>query len=323
MRRILITGGAGYVGAVLVPELLEDYEVVVYDLFLYGHVFDAHPNLTQYWGDIRDSDALVEQSRGCDVLMHLASTGAPGKIDPDLVESIDYQATHNIIRACQENDIERLIVASSTSTYGVKPLDVSVTEDASPDPVDDYGSCKMRSEVLICNSDLTSEVVYVRPSTLCGYSPRMRLDLAVNALTISALHSKHIQVFGGTQMRPTLNVHDMVRFYQLLLTAPCDKVDGQAFNVLYQNKTITDLAYLVRSVVGDGTEIEFLASDDDKRSYHVNADKMKDVLGFECEYTLEDGIRSVVDAYNRNLIPEALIRTVYHNYKRIAELGLK
>ena len=233
---------------------------------------------------------------------------------------INHKAAKNIIDACRIHKMKRLIVAGSTSQYGIKPLTVSVTEDEPFEPVDSYSKSKVDAEALFRNSDIGgADLVFVRPSTLCGYSPRLRLDLAVNALTINALVNKNIFVFGGEQMRPTLNVNDMVRFYKLVLTAPTEAIDRKAFNVLYQNKTILELAEIVQSVVGGKLTI---LPNDDKRSYHVNADKMKKDLGFECKYTLEDGVNSIVKAYNKGLIPDALEDTRYYNGKRINELDL-
>lgn len=314
--KIFITGGAGYVGSSLVPELLKDYEVVVYDLFLYKYFFPPHINLTSIHGDIRDCDNLIESSKNCDVMIHLASTGAPGKIDTSVAESIDYYATNNIIKACNVNKIDRLVMASSTSQYGIKSLDINVTEDEPAEPIDIYGECKIRSEKLILESDLTSDVVFVRPSTLCGYSNRLRLDIVINALTISALSTGIIKVHGGNQMRPMLNLLDMVRFYQMIITAPSDLINRQAFNVLYKNKTVLELAEMVKGIVGG--EIVMLPRDDN-RSYHVNANKMREVLGFECKYTIEDSIYSLVEAYNNGLIPNPE-SSIYRNADRFGEL---
>ncbi len=320
--KVFVSGSEGYVGNLLVPELLKEHKVVSYDLCIYGIHLKPHSNLLQIVGDIRDSDLLINCSSDCDIMIHLASTGAPSDdISEDLTKSINYLATANIVSACRINNIKRLIVAGSTSQYGVKPLSMSVNEDVLKEPVDTYGVYKEKSEKFILNSDLgDTEVVFVRPSTLCGYSPRLRLDLAINILTISALVNGVIKVFGGEQMRPTLNINDMVRFYKLMLIAPKGKINRKAFNVMYQNKTIMELAELVKSIVGGKIEV---FPNNDRRSYHVDATRMKTELGFECKYTLEDGIRSIIAAYNNKMIPNALTDSIYYNDKRINEIGLK
>jgi nucleoside-diphosphate-sugar epimerase len=322
---ILITGGAGYVGSLLTPALLDKgHRVTLYDLYIYKFQFGWHDNLYQMYGDIRDKHKLIDCTRDTDVLIHLASTGCPNKeIGYELSKSINYDAMNNIIDVCRINNIKRLIVASSTSQYGIKPLDINVTEDVNAEPVDYYGEFKIKSEELVRESDLgNTEYVFVRPSTLCGYAPRLRLDLAVNTLTINALVNRRIKIFGGEQMRPTLNIKDMIRFYELMIEAPSEKIHSQAFNVLYENKTINELAELVKHVVGEDVEFDYYPSDD-KRSYHVNADKMKNILGFECEYDLLDGIATIANAYENGLIDNGLNNTVYYNHEQINSVGLK
>ena len=167
-----------------------------------------------------------------------------------------------------------------------------------------------------------TEYVFVRPATICGYAPRLRLDLSVNILTINALINNKIKIFGGDQMRPALNIKDMVRFYELMLAAPGKKIHQQAFNVSYQNMTIRQIAELVKEVIGK-SDIDFeVLPTDDKRSYHVNTDKMKKVLGFECKHDFADAIKSLISAYNKGLIIDGLNNPLYHNIKRMKEMNL-
>jgi nucleoside-diphosphate-sugar epimerase len=326
-KKIFVTGGAGYVGSALVPALLEKgYEVVSYDLYIYGNVLKEHPNLTEVKGDIRDKDKIIETSKDCDAFIHLAciSNDPSFELNPELGKSINFDAFENIIEAAKANGIKRLIVASSTSQYGIKPADIDVTEETEAEPITDYAKFKIECEKLLRNTDMgNTEYVFVRPATLCGYALRLRLDLSVNILTINALINKKIKIFGGSQMRPALNMKDMVRFYVLLLEASGEKVNKQAFNISYQNITIMDLAKMIKEVIGDES-IEFeVTPTDDKRSYHINSDKMKRVLGFECKFDLREAIRSIIDAYNNRVIKDGLSNPMYHNIERMKEIDLK
>ncbi len=325
-KNIFITGGGGYVGSALVPKLLENgYKVTVYDLGIYGDTLDSHPNLTIIQGDIRDTEKLFRAAEKHDAFIHLACISNDPSFDlaPDLGKSINFDAFKNIIEACQRNKIKRLIVASSTSQYGIKPLDMEVTEETEAEPLTDYAKYKIQCENLLQNTPVDFEYVFVRPATLCGYAKRLRLDLSVNILTINALIRKKITLFGGSQMRPALNLKDMVRFYELLLEVEGSLIHKQAFNIATANISIKDIAIMVKEVIGDPA-IEFeVTPSNDLRSYHVNCDKMKRVLGFECKYDLQEAIQSLIEAYNKRLIHDGLNNSYYHNVKRMKEIGLK
>lgn len=327
MKKVFITGGAGYVGSALVPELLKKgYDVVIYDLYIYGNVLKPHPNLKEVKGDIRDKKKLIESAKGADAVIHLAciSNDPSFDLDPGLGKSINYEAFKNVIDAVEQSGAKRFIVASSTSQYGIKPANVDVTEDIEAEPITDYAKYKIACEKLLQNTDMGDiEYVFARPATICGYTPRLRLDLSVNILTINALVNNRIKIFGGSQMRPTLNIKDMIRFYELLLNAPGKKINKQAFNVAYKNITIKKLAGMVKRVIGnDSIEFETFPTND-TRSYHVNTDKMKKVLGFECKYDIEDAIKSLIEAYNKGLIVDGINNPLYYNVKRMKEINLK
>ncbi|MEK6984293.1 MAG: NAD(P)-dependent oxidoreductase [Nanoarchaeota archaeon] len=326
-KRIFITGGAGYVGSALAPSLLENgYEVVVYDLYIYGDVLKKHPCLIEIKGDIRDRKKLVESTKGCDAVIHLAciSNDPSFDLNPELSKSINFHAFQNVVDAVRLNKVDRFIVASSTSQYGVKPLDIEVTEDVEAEPITDYARHKIECEKLLLETNAgDADYVFVRPATLAGYAPRLRLDLSVNLLTIQALATKKIKIFGGNQMRPTLNIKDMVRLYEFLLEAPDGKISKQAFNAAYANYTIKQLAEMVKKVIGDDSiEFEFTASND-QRSYHVSSKKIRNFLGFECIYAIDEAIQTLVDAYNKGLIVDGLNNPLYYNIKRMKEIRLK
>ncbi len=325
-KNIFITGGAGYVGSALVPKLLEKgHKITVYDLCFYGNTLDLHPNLAIIKGDIRDKEKLIKAAENHDVFIHLACISNDPSFDlaPDLGKSINFDAFRNIIEACQKNNAQRLIVASSSSQYGIKPLNMKVTEETEAEPITDYAKYKIQCEILLQNTPVNFEYVFVRPATLCGYSRRLRLDLSVNLLTINALIRKKITVFGGLQMRPALNLKDMVRFYELMLEVPGSLINRQAFNIAARNITIKDIAIMVKEVIGDPT-IEFqVTPSDDQRSYHINCDKAKRVLGFECKYDIPEAIKTLIEAYNKGLIHDGLNNSYYHNVKRMKEMGLQ
>ena len=326
-KKIFITGGAGYVGSLLIPSLLEKgYYVTCYDLYLYGDVLKEHPRLTQIKGDIRNKDKLMWASAGSDAFIHLAciSNDPSFDLDPSLGKSINFDAFKNVIDSCKEGNIKRLIVASSTSQYGIKPLSMEVTEDAEADPITDYAKYKIECERLLQNTETGNlEYVFVRPATLCGYAPRLRLDLSVNILTINALINKKITIFGGDQMRPALNIKDMVRFYELMLTAPKEKIHNQAFNIAYQNLTIRQIAEMVKNTIRNQEIVFEVTPTEDIRSYHINCDKIKNTLGFECKYSLSEATTSLMEAFEKGLIKDGLNNPFYYNIKRMKEVQLK
>jgi nucleoside-diphosphate-sugar epimerase len=330
-RTILVTGGAGYVGSALVPELLKQgYEVKVVDLFWYGRdVFgeaNQQSNLQLVELDIRDGARLKQELKGIDVVIHLAciSNDPSFELDPSLGKSINYDAFTGLLQGAIDQGVRRFIYASSSSIYGVKE-EPDVREDAEPKPLTDYSRFKLDCELdlLAHANEKGMERVIVRPSTVCGYAPRLRLDLTVNILTIHALVNRKIRIFGGKQLRPNLHVKDMVRAYLTFLDAPGPTVDREAFNVGYQNRSVEDIARMVRETLDDPSiELEHVPSDD-LRSYHVNSDKVKRVLGFQTRHTIEDAIRDIADAYRRGLIHDPLKNPLYSNIKRMQQLAAR
>jgi nucleoside-diphosphate-sugar epimerase len=329
LKRVLVTGGAGYVGAVLVPCLLEKgYRVKVLDLFIYGdHVLDtvaANPALELIKGDIRDRPLLERTMTGCDAVIHLAciSNDPSFELDPGLGKAINYDAFLDLVTVAKDSGVRRFIYASSSSVYGVKSDD-NVTEELALEPLTDYSRFKaMCEDVLLAAQAPGFVVVVVRPATVCGYSPRLRLDLTVNILTNLAVNSGRITVFGGEQKRPNLHIDDMADVYLRLLEAPDARVSGKVFNAGYENHTVLEIAEMVRNVVGASTDIVTTPSDD-HRSYHISSEKIRRELGFVPQRSIEDAARDLVDAFRAGRIPDSMTDRRYYNIKTMQHLGLR
>jgi len=329
MQTILVTGGAGYVGSALVPHLLRDgHRVKVVDLFWFGRdvfgEYNDEPRLERHAIDIRDAAALRPAMAGTDAVIHLAciSNDPSYELDPDLSKTINYDAFRGIVCTAADAGVRRFVYASSSSVYGVK--DVSdVREDTEPAPLTDYSKFK-----LACERDLWSTAcgdmqrVVVRPATVCGYAERLRLDLTVNILTMHALVNRKIRVFGGSQLRPNIHIQDMVRAYRALLDAPAARIDGQTFNVGFENRTVADIADLVRSTLDDPAIVINREPTDDLRSYHVNSDKIADVLDFRPIHTIEDAVTDLAREYAAGRMREPLTNPAYYNIKTMQQMKL-
>jgi nucleoside-diphosphate-sugar epimerase len=329
--KVFVPGGAGYVGAVLVPALLEaGYRVSVLDLYLYGReplaAVRGNPNLEEVVGDVRDPVAVRNAVRGCDAVVHLAciSNDPSVELDPTLSQSVNYDSFGPLVRACKQAGVRRFVFASSGSVYGVSDSP-NVTEEHPLVPVSLYNKFKAMCEpVLLAEATADFVPVVVRPATICGHSPRQRLDLTVNILTNHAVNAGKITVFGGAQMRPNLHIRDMVDLYQLLLTAPEEKVAGEIFNAGYQNYTVAQTAEIVRGVVRrempERGDIEIVTTpSDDIRSYRVNADKIRRVLGFVPKYTIEDAAADLIRAFRAGRLPNSMTDPRYFNIRLMKE----
>jgi nucleoside-diphosphate-sugar epimerase len=329
LQKVLVTGGAGYVGAVLVPALLErGFGVKVLDLYLYGdHVLDrvaGHPNLEQIKGDIRDRALLERVMPGCDAVIHLAciSNDPSFELDAELGKSINYDAFFGLVAVAKDSGVRRFIYASSSSVYGVKPNE-NVTEELALEPLTDYSKYKALCEEVLLKAQAPGfTTVVLRPATVCGYSPRLRLDLTVNILTNYAVNSGRITVFGGAQKRPNIHIDDMAAVYLRLLEAPDAQIAGRIFNAGYQNHTVMELAEMIRSVVGRSTEIVTTPSDDN-RSYHISSEKIRRELGFVPTHTIEDAARGLVEGFRAGQIPDPMTDIRYYNIKTMQSIHLK
>lgn len=334
-RRILVTGGAGYVGAVLVPKLLErGHRVQVLDLYTYGNevfgLYRGHPALDEVKGDIRDVDLARASLRDCETVIHLAciSNDPSCDLDPQLSRSINYDAFIPLVQLCKSHGVERFVFASSSSVYGISDAP-NVTEDHPRIPVTDYNRYKaMCEDVLEKEQAPGFATVIIRPATVCGYSPRLRLDLSVNILTNHAFNKGMITVFGGDQYRPNLHIQDMTDLYVQLVEEPTERIAGKVFNVGYQNLTIGEIARTVKDTV-EGAYPERgpipveTTQTDDVRSYRISCDRITRELGFRPRQTIEDAVLELCRAFAAGRVPDALTNNRYYNVNRMKEVGLK
>ena len=329
IKQVLGTGGAGYVGSVLVPKLLAaGYQVKVLDLYIYGpQALDAvkdHPNLTQIAGDIRDRNILEQTVLGCDAVIHLAciSNDPSFELDPLLGKSINYDAFFNLVDVSKEKGVRRFIFASSSSVYGVKS-ETDVTENMALEPLTDYSKYKALCEEVLLRKRAPGFVpVIIRPATVCGYSPRLRLDLVVNILTNHAVNNRKIGVFGGEQLRPNIHIQDVTDIYVKSLDWPDELIDGKIFNAGYENHKVSELAQITRLVVGPDVEVVTTPSDDN-RSYHISSEKIRRELGFEPLYTIQDAVQGLVSAFTQGKIPDPLSGIHYYNIRQMQNINLK
>jgi len=324
-RKILITGGAGYVGAVLVPRLLaDDYCVTVYDLMIYGeNALPKHPNLTVVKGDIRDQKLLTKAMLSQDAVIHLAciSNDPSFELNPALGRSINLDAFQPLVEISREQGVKRFIYASSSSVYGIKK-EMDVNEAMTLEPLTDYSRFKAECEkILLDYQSPNFSVVIVRPATVCGYSPRQRLDVIVNILTNLAYNKREISIFGGEQLRPNIHIADMVDSYILLLQSDDLEVAGQIFNAGFENQKVKDLAEIVKEVIGQDVRMVTLPTEDN-RSYHISSKKIYDELGFKATRTIRDAVIDIKNAFDQGKLPNSLNDERYFNIKRMQSFNL-
>lgn len=329
--RVLLTGGAGYVGHVLTPQLVaKGYHVTVFDRLWYGCRLPNDPQLRVIQGDIRDEARLAEALQGQDAVLHLAciSNDASYELNEDLSKTVNYDCFEPLVVAAKAAGVRRFVYCSSSSVYGVSDSP-DVTEDHPLVPLTLYNKFKGLCEPLLwkhMSDDFTC--VTIRPATICGYSPRTRLDLSVNILTNHAVNKGVITVFGGRQMRPNLHINDMADAYELMLEAPHERIHGEVFNIGFQNHSIADIAGIVKHVVEeempDTRPIEIVTTpSDDNRSYHVNSDKVTRVLGFRPKRTIEDAVRDLTRGFRNHLLPNSFDDDWYYNVRTMKRIGAR
>lgn len=328
-HRVAVIGGAGYVGAVLVPKLLEKgYAVSVLDLFIYGDdVLKSvanNPNLIQIKGDMRDVTQVEKALTGCDAVIHPAciSNDPSFELNPELGKSINFDSFLPTVQLAKKAGVKRFVYASTSSVYGIKESQ-NVTEDLPLEPLTDYSKYKaMCEKVLLEHKSKGFVPLILRPATVCGFSPRLRLDLTVNILTNHAVNTGKITVFGGGQMRPNIHIDDVCDLYIQSLEWPDEKIDGKIFNAGYQNHTVMEIAEMVKKEVGSHVQVEVKPTNDN-RSYHISSEKIKRELGFAPKKTIQDAIHDLVVAFKKGQIPDSMTASRYFNIKRMTELKMK
>ncbi len=334
LAHVAVPGGAGYVGSVLVPRLLaRGHRVTVLDRYVFGTESLAavrdNPRLTEIEGDVRDPDAVRRCVSGADAVIHLAcvSNDPSCDLDPELSRTINLESFEPFVEASVGAGVRRFIFASSSSVYGVSDAE-RVTEDHPRHPITHYNRFKgLCEDVLFRYTSPAFTTVAVRPATVCGPSPRQRLDLTVNILTTHAVCRGLITVFGGEQKRPNIHIGDMVDLYELLLDARSDSINGETFNAGYQNHRVAELAEIVKRVVEREmperapVSIETTASDD-PRSYHICCDKLESRLGFRPRRTIEDAVGELLVRFRAGELPDALEDDSYYNVRVVRAKGL-
>lgn len=319
-KKVLVIGGGGYVGSILCPALVaHGYAVTAYDTFWYGEDKLSH-SVKKVTGDMRDLQRLKTALQGQKAVIHLAciSNDPSFDLNPALGKSINLDCFPEVFKAITDSGAERFIYASSSSVYGVH--NGEVTEETNCKPLTDYSRFKLQCEDhIICAPPSDMNWTIVRPATVCGLAPRLRLDLIVNALTVSALAWRQITVSGGTQMRPNLHIEDMVLAYLAILEGSIEEVHREIFNVGTENVTINALADRVVQIVADpGLGIRSVPTEDN-RSYHINSDLIRDRLGFEPLHSVEDAVLELMKVFP--YLKDPMNNPAFHNIKRMKELG--
>ncbi len=329
-KNILVTGGAGYVGSILVKKLLEkNYKVKILDIFWFSDesIFDQYPNkqnLKICKGDLRDHNIVEQAIRDIDVVINLAAVANDpcADLEPDVTKEINLNAINHLVDLAKKHKIERFINASSSSVYGIKDTP-EVTEDITLEPLTLYAKYKAETEKYIQESnskDFTT--VSIRSATVFGYSPRIRLDLTVNMLTAHAVNRGQITVFGGEQKRPNIHIEDITDLYTMLIKTDKELISGEVFNAGYENHKVIDIAEIIKDTLSEKTIDIKIEPTTDQRSYHISSKKLNDRLQFFPKHTLQQGIREVADLFINKTISN-WEDPKYSNIKTMKLLELK
>ena len=324
MKRILLIGGGGYVGTQLAELLLNNYFVRVYDLFLYGNNIEPHKNLEIIKGDIRDLSEMEKAAKDCDIAIHLAciSNDPSFDLNPELGKSINFSCFEDIVKISKNSGIKKFVYASSSSVYGIKDEE-NVDEMCCLEPITDYSKFKVKcEEILLKYKSVNFITTILRPATVCGYSKRQRFDLVVNILTNHGYNNREIKVFGGTQLRPNINIKDMCNAYLHVINQEDSLINGEIFNVGFENYSVNYLAGIVARSLSKDVKVINVPTDDN-RSYHISSKKFIEKLNFKTKYSIEDSVRELINKFEDKIFTNPLQNEMYFNIKRMQNINLK
>ena len=291
--KILVTGGCGYKGSVLVPTLLEKgHEVISIDTQWFGNYLNAHSKLKNLKSDVRDIETST--LKGVDVVIHLANIANDPAVElnPNLSWEVNVLATQQLIEKSRKEGVKQFIFASSGSVYGVKDED-KVTEDLDLVPISVYNKTKMIAERVLLSYKDEMVVHCIRPATVCGYSPRMRLDVSVNMFTYQALKNGKMTIFGGNQTRPNIHIKDIVNVYLHFIDNP--NIESGCYNAGFENISILEIAKMVQEKIP--SEI-IVSESNDPRSYRQDSTKLLNT-GFSQKFKVKDAINEIYEVYNK------------------------
>jgi len=322
VTRVLVVGGAGYLGGILSRKLLANgYKVRILDNLMYGDeaLKDLYkePNFEFVKGDMRDIRTVVKSIKDVDAVIHLAAiVGDPASaLDPGETIEINYLSSMLLAEICRLSQINRFIFASTCSVYGASETGKMLNETSKLNPVSLYAEMKLKSEkgILSLEDDNFSPVIF-RMGTLFGLAPRMRFDLVVNVLTAKAMKEKSFSIFGGTQWRAFCHVEDAAQAYIDCLEAPIQKIKGEIFNVAPINATILDIGKAVKVHVPTANMV-IEATKTDERDYCVSDEKIRKKIGYKGSHAIEDGITSIVNAFKEGKYKDYTASKYYnHTY---------
>lgn len=326
MKKIFITGGGGYVGSFLVPYLLKrGYFITVYDKFYFGNKLEKNKkSLKIIKGDLRDEKKLEKSIKNHDTLIHLAciSNDTSFVLNPKISKEINLDAFEPLVKISKSAGIKKFIYCSTGSVYGVSKQK-NVRENHPLVPITLYNKYKAQCEPILLNyTDKNFIGTIIRPATVCGYAPRLRLDLTVNILTYSGYFNSEITIFNGKQQRPNIYIEDMCRIYLKLLKCDSKIIENEIFNCDCENYKVEEIAKIVKGYLEKSTKketkLKYLPSDD-IRSYHLNADKIKNKLGYKNKFTILDGVKSLVKVFKENekYYRRASSKSIFYNVKHM------